>query len=994
MRLVPALVLVVVAALAAVLFLIPSSSEPAPPKPQPESGSLDPADPAAAPGAGPSAAASGEGSREALPAGPLANAGAPSVSAAPADAATLIVRLVDGQDRPAAGAKAWFRYGDDEVGAELGFGSRRILRLGQGTGDAAPEPVVADSDGVVRLTGIAPWRRLELHAGGPRWVHTEKEVSPLGSSETRDLGAIALAPGCEVHGQVADAAGKGVGGARVTMQLPGSGNSIFVATPPNFRATADADGRYALEGIPSGRYVLIAQAQGFVEARQDPVRISAGTRDLAADLRLDSGFTLRGRVVDDATGQPVPTASVRLQRGGMRMMMEDEGPFVQEARTGQPVAADGSFTLAGATGAGKERVEAWAEGYGRATAPATRIGSDLELRLKRHWRVTGLVLDPAGQPAADASLHLQGNREGFGGMEVATTGPDGRFQFAPVMPGEYTLRAASPLGRLDLPDLTVSPDMKPLELRLEAGNALVVQVVDQNRTPVSGADVELSTSNVQRVIHDGGNDTIEMVREDGWQPARRGRSADGGYVRFENLPLGQWQLRAEKAGHAGIYQNVERSALSEETLVVVLPQAASLRVQVLDTLGQPVPRAVVQLHPTGVAAEEEAEEPVQRSQVSPPADAQGWVAWKALAPGQYLASAGADESGQAIFMGDARLRLFGEESEQSQEPSADAAPVELIPGQVHELQLVVRALALPRVRVTRYGQPVPGARVQCTRGSGDETGMMFGFPFGGGGGLATDGSGVVSLNPCPPGTYTISASSGSHSPQTRKEVELGSGRQEIVVELATGTVRGTVVGAGGPVGGARVRLTPYSAPSEGEGEGQEDRQGIIVFNAVTTGAEDEDGMHFESLSFTPGEANTTTAPDGTYVFEDVPAGDYEVKIQARNHSAWSSESFRQDGRSDLDLGIASLKGAAVLTGRLIGGRRSGDGDFGWDVLGLEPEAGGESYFAPVDRDRRYRFADLAPGTYRLTTWAGGEQHKSDPIRVEADRTTEYDFIVP
>ena len=56
--------------------------------------------------------------------------------------------------------------------------------------------------------------------------------------------------------------------------------------------------------------------------------------------------------------------------------------------------------------------------------------------------VTGLVLDPQGRPVAGATVHL------LGGVPRQARGDSaGRFRFASVPDGAYTLLAASPACR-------------------------------------------------------------------------------------------------------------------------------------------------------------------------------------------------------------------------------------------------------------------------------------------------------------------------------------------------------------------------------------------------------------------------------------------------------------------------------------------------------------------------------------------------------------------
>ena len=100
---------------------------------------------------------------------------------------------------------------------------------------------------------------------------------------TTGLGA--QEPAGRVLGRVADREGVGVAGALVVLSGPAS-----------LTATADEDGRFALDRLPSGTYVVTATADGFNDATTSVVLNATVTRGV--------DFTLTPACVADARGVP------------------------------------------------------------------------------------------------------------------------------------------------------------------------------------------------------------------------------------------------------------------------------------------------------------------------------------------------------------------------------------------------------------------------------------------------------------------------------------------------------------------------------------------------------------------------------------------------------------------------------------------------------------------------------------------------------------------
>ncbi len=150
-----------------------------------------------------------------------------------------------------------------------------------------------------------------------------------------------------------------------------------------------------------------------------------------------------------------------------------------------------------------------------------------------------------------------------------------------------------------------SPD-RELELHLPDGSLRGV-VLDTDSRPVAGATV------IARRLEAPGHHSLagENTSTDGNpvdEGAGTGSSADDGTFQLRNLPAGTWALRAAAGDPSKPRISAEvRVVLAEEAEVtgirLPLQETAWLHVQVLDTAGNPIPRATVSIRLEGAGLE-------------------------------------------------------------------------------------------------------------------------------------------------------------------------------------------------------------------------------------------------------------------------------------------------------------------------------------------------------------------------------------------------------
>ena len=309
----------------------------------------------------------------------------------------------------------------------------------------------------------------------------------------------------------------------------------------------------------------------------------AATTDPAAVQRTDLG-EIWGRLTDADTGAPLANAAVGVDAGGVRL----------SAVTG----ARGEFNVVNVP-PGPASLVAAAPGYldgTYAVQVAAGTVTAAELRLNRDPSPTPLVLsgvvmdDATGQPLGGAAISLEGT------ALSAVSGQDGRFSFADLAPGVYTVRAALP-GYTDSVLVVSAPRggrLAPAAIRMRAqdpaappGQAAVVAGVIRDGLsgmPVPGARISLTGGMRAVVTSDGG----------------------GGF-QFGAVPAGPVRVGVSASGYlaAGASLQVEpgtRVAVAFHLIRTGNPGTATVTGRVIDAAtGNPVSGARVALASGGAA---------------------------------------------------------------------------------------------------------------------------------------------------------------------------------------------------------------------------------------------------------------------------------------------------------------------------------------------------------------------------------------------------------
>jgi hypothetical protein len=307
---------------------------------------------------------------------------------------------------------------------------------------------------------------------------------------------------------------------RVTI-VEADGIAPPVSIAPTLAADAGADGRFRLDTVPPGSYVLSATAPGYGARRAE---IVVGGRQRVADLgdvTLETGLVIRGHV-REATGTPVAEARVSAFRD--RSMGEDRG----EGRT----SADGTFAVGGLR-AGTYRLTVFAPGHAMGDREVEAGTDGVEFVLETAGSLTGSVVDDRGQPvdAFRVQARMPPPTPTAGGARVmmgpprseSISSPDGRFVVDEVAPGTYVVEVSAPeRANATVTNVKVAAgtatDMG--RIVLGAGGIVRGSVVDAAGAPIAAAVV--TVQGIGRTFAFGPTTAPEAVTDAGGTFEMRG----------------------------------------------------------------------------------------------------------------------------------------------------------------------------------------------------------------------------------------------------------------------------------------------------------------------------------------------------------------------------------------------------------------------------------------------------------------------------------------
>jgi protocatechuate 3,4-dioxygenase beta subunit len=370
------------------------------------------------------------------------------------------------------------------------------------------------SDGSYEIQGLAAGSYLaSFAADGENYLNefygadddnidhaTPVTVSAGGSASSLDQ---SLPAGGSVSGTVTDTNGNGIGGVEVNIvATDGSGNQASAFT--------GSDGTYSAVGLPAGTYSVSFDADGQPYLDQDDaqtITVTQGQANTDIDASLSGASSVSGTVTD-ANGNPL---------SGVQVIVASTDPNNPGAGGQTTTADDGTYTVSGLA-AGSYSVEFDPEGQDdvdtfydnepnassadAVTVPAATAVSGIDESLAAGATVSGTVTDSSGNPLSGVTVEVQA-ADGNGGQ--ATTAADGTYSVGGLPADSYAVEFQAS-GQNDLtqdyqaPDgsttlaLAAGADDSGIDAQLTQGGAISGQVTDSQGDPLTGIEVDATTS--------------------------------------------------------------------------------------------------------------------------------------------------------------------------------------------------------------------------------------------------------------------------------------------------------------------------------------------------------------------------------------------------------------------------------------------------------------------------------------------------------------------
>lgn len=374
-----------------------------------------------------------------------------------APAATLLVHVWDGRDRPASGVALQLTRLPTK-----GEQSRTTVLVTDDEGDARTGELpagryrIATTDG----TGAGP---VEFVVA-PGQVHEEQTLRLVGSA-ILELNVVD-ADGRPAGGEEIEAAIVQVTPEESVLEYLAAGNGARGAAP--MRAMALGGGRYRAGPLVAGSYrVQLSCPLSAVERRQlDLVELQPGMErtvvvHLSRRARIEGRvFDVDGSPVSDAwvTASAVPpegkaTAGSGSQAGTHRALTDPEGYFALSG-----LSEDARYLLATRlSGGGVARL-----------SNVVADGRMVMLRLQRSVRLEGELVDATGAPIRAVAVQLTRDQDEHDSRVGRIVGDGSRFIFDDLPSGKVHLLAIGDQGRVAQNELEVPHGVRPFRTTLVA----------------------------------------------------------------------------------------------------------------------------------------------------------------------------------------------------------------------------------------------------------------------------------------------------------------------------------------------------------------------------------------------------------------------------------------------------------------------------------------------------------------------------------------------
>lgn len=323
-------------------------------------------------------------------------------------------------------------------------------------------------------------------------------------------------------------------------------------------AVVGEDGRFTIDGVPAGRWDVVASAIGFLPARADPfVDVDPETGHAPLEIQVAHGGVAVEGTVEDPLGRPVQGARVRATATTQSTI----------AFPGVDVFTDTAGRFALWLPEGSVDLDASASGYASFEDVFAAPTKKAKLALRWEAIVTGRVVDRAGLGVAGARVVAEGLSE-----HTVRSAADGSFSFAGLGGGRWKFRASAPGLHGVLSSILVDPGQRTDGVVIVAapGARVSATILSDDGSPCVDGSVRLT----------------DPASADSVWSATDARGA----VFFDAVSSGEWEVdvECEGADPSGARPKVVVGASDVGGLVYTVRRGLAARGIVVDDKGAPV----------------------------------------------------------------------------------------------------------------------------------------------------------------------------------------------------------------------------------------------------------------------------------------------------------------------------------------------------------------------------------------------------------------------
>jgi hypothetical protein len=323
-------------------------------------------------------------------------------------------------------------------------------------------------DGSFGFAGLEPGEYLAFASIGER---ASEALGPIPLAAGEDLRGLTLVvePGSWFEGTVRS-------------QPEGTPLAGAVLSAGAASAVSDGQGRYRLQGLPSGRLVMHARAEGHLPRDAEVELPRRGGRE-GGDLYLDRAARVRGTV--RASGAPIAGIEVAAARYGVGARLSETTPIATSGEQGR---------FEGWLPPGRLQIVARGGGWAEARTEELEVvaGEELEvyLDLGPGGAVFGSVRDGARKPQTGCQVQAFDATHGRV-VSDSLTGPSGEYWISAVPQSIYVLVASCAAGRSERSGIAVVEGAQ-VQIDLVLGDSsLAGRVAGPSGEPVSGAAISV-----------------------------------------------------------------------------------------------------------------------------------------------------------------------------------------------------------------------------------------------------------------------------------------------------------------------------------------------------------------------------------------------------------------------------------------------------------------------------------------------------------------------